>query len=127
MHIVKPDGAKAGPPDRAEYFSGRVRLHYLARPEEAGAAELIGVFFDVGARTIPHTHSSDQVLYILEGEGIVATEHEKRVVQAGDIAVIPASTWHWHGATRATAMAHLSIKGTGPSDWTVPKKNWDQY
>lgn len=127
MQILKPDSAQAGPPDRPEYFSGSVRMHHLRRPQESGKVELIGVFFAAGARTIPHIHSTDQALYILEGEGLVVTEHERRTVHPGDIAVIPANTWHWHGATRTSAMAHLSIRPSGPTNWSVDKSNWDAY
>lgn len=127
MHVVKPDRSAAQPPDRPEYFSGAVRMHHLVRPEEPGRVELIGVFFEAGARTIPHAHATDQALYILEGEGIVATERERRIVRAGEIAVIPAGAWHWHGATRDSAMAHLSMRPAGPTDWTVERKDWDEY
>src|SRR5438552_18704784 len=124
MDVLKPDRSKAGPPDRPEYFSGTVRLHNLRRPDAPGTAELIGVFFDRGARTIPHIHEADQVLYFVEGEGIVATERERRVLRAGEIAVIPGGTWHWQGATGASGMCHLSIKPVGPSNWTVATTNW---
>ncbi len=127
MRILKPDRAQAGPPDRPEYFSGAVRMHHLLRPQESGKVELIGVFFEAGARTIPHIHTTDQALYILHGRGIVATEHDRRIVQAGEIAVIPAGVWHWHGATPTSAMAHLSMRPVGPTDWSVEKKDWDNY
>ncbi|MDQ7844707.1 MAG: cupin domain-containing protein, partial [Armatimonadota bacterium] len=115
IEVVKPQRERAGPPDRPEYFSGRVRLHHLVRPTDPGRVELIGVFFEPGARTIPHVHSTDQALYVLEGEGIVATEHERRIIRPGDVAVIPAHTWHWHGATRTSAMLHLSMRPAGPT------------
>jgi len=127
MDVLKPDRSKAGPPERPEYFSGLVRLHNLRRPDAPGTAELIGVFFDRGARTIPHIHEADQVLYFVEGEGIVATERERRVLRAGEIAVIPGGIWHWHGATKASAMCHVSIKAAGLTDWSVEKKNWGDY
>lgn len=127
MLIVKPNREMAQQPDRPEYFSGRVRTHNLVRPEEEGRAELIGVFFDAGARTRPHIHSTDQALYIVEGEGIVATERERRTVRPGEIAVIPAGVWHWHGATKTTAMMHLSMRPSGPTNWAVEMKNWDEY
>jgi quercetin dioxygenase-like cupin family protein len=127
MDILRPDRAKAGPPDRPEYFSGTVRMHPLRRPSGDGEAELIAVFFDAGARTVPHAHESDQVLYFVEGEGIVATEQTRRVVRAGEIAVIPGGTWHWHGATKGTATCHISIKAVGPTNWDLPRKNWNEY
>lgn len=127
MDIYRPDRAKARMPDQPEYFSGRVHTENLRRPEQAGAAELIAVFFDPGARTIPHIHAVDQVLVCIEGEGLVVTSTDRRPLRAGEIAVVPGGTWHWHGATKTTAMCHISIKGVGPTDWTVPKQNWDKY
>ncbi len=127
MDIYKPDRVKASLPDRPEYFSGRVHTEYLRRPEQAGAAELIAVFFDPGARTIPHIHAADQVLVCVEGQGLVVTSTDRRPLRAGEIAVIPGGTWHWHGATKTTAMCHISIKGVGPTDWSVPRQKWDEY
>jgi len=127
MDVLRPDRAKAGPPDRPEYFSGTVRTQQLRRPSGEGEAELIAVFFDAGARTIPHAHEADQVLYFVEGEGIVATEQTKRILRAGEIAVIPGGRWHWHGGTKATATCHISIKAVGPTNWDLPRKNWDEY
>jgi quercetin dioxygenase-like cupin family protein len=127
MQIVRPARGEARDPEKLEHFSGRVQMHYLVRPERSGAVELIGVYFPAGARTIPHVHSTDQALYILEGEGIVATEMERRIVHPGEIAVIPAGVWHWHGATPTAAMAHLSMRPSGPTDWSVPRKSWADY
>jgi len=126
MEVLRPERREAREPEKREHFSGPVQLHYLLRPEQPGGVELIGVYFSAGARTVPHVHSTDQALYILEGEGIVATEDERRTVRPGDIAVIPAGSWHWHGATPTSAMAHLSMRPAGPTDWTVDRKNWGE-
>jgi quercetin dioxygenase-like cupin family protein len=127
VDTYKPDRVKAGLPDTAEHFSGTVQLEYLRRPKEVGAAELIAVFFDRGARTIPHIHAADQVLVFVEGEGLVVTDQARRQLHAGEIAVVPGGTWHWHGATKTTAVCHISIKAVGPTDWTVPRRNWSEY
>ncbi len=127
MQIVRPAHEHAREPEKREHFSGPVRMHYLVRPAQPGGVELIGVYFSAGARTLPHVHSTDQALVILEGEGIVATGEERRIVRPGDIALIPAGTWHWHGATRDSAMAHLSMRPAGPTDWTVDRKTWADY
>ncbi len=127
IEIVKAQRQHAVAPERPEYFSGTVRLQYLTRPADAGKVELIAVFFEAGARTIPHIHSTDQALYVVEGEGIVATERGRRIIQPGDIAIIPANTWHWHGATRTSAMLHISMRPAGPSNWQVEKRDWEQY
>jgi quercetin dioxygenase-like cupin family protein len=104
-----------------------VHLEYLRRPKEVDSAELIAVFFDRGARTIPHVHAADQVLVFVEGEGLVVTDQARRLLRAGEIAVVPGGTWHWHGATKTTAVCHISIKAVGPTDWTVPRRNWSEY
>jgi quercetin dioxygenase-like cupin family protein len=105
-------------------FDGDVRVQRLIGQEQTKEIEMLAVYFSAGARTRPHIHVRDQVLQIVEGQGIVATETEKHVVNPGDVITITAGTWHWHGATRDTAMCHLSIKQFGPTDWQVEEKNW---
>ena len=56
-----------------------------------------------------HRHSCDQVLVIVEGRGIIATEAETREVERGDVIVVPAGELHWHGALSGETMTHLSI------------------
>lgn len=127
MEILKPDRTRGGPPDRPQYFSGIVLMQPLHADQPAGAPEIVAVFFEPGARTIPHIHSTDQVLYFIEGEGLVVTEHQRRTLKAGEVTVVPAGVWHWHGATKTKPAAHLSIKASGPTDWDVAKKDWDNY
>src|SRR5690242_11749219 len=98
-------------------FDGEVRIQRLVGPAESGEIELLVVYFSAGGRTRPHIHVRDQVLQIVSGQGIVATETEKHVVVPGDVISIPAGVWHWHGATRDTAMCHISIKQPGPTEW----------
>ena len=71
------------------------------------------VSFPNGSRNVFHTHESEQVLYIVEGEGIVATEDEELWVSAGDVVTIPAGEKHWHGARPDTSMVHLAIMLVG--------------
>jgi quercetin dioxygenase-like cupin family protein len=71
------------------------------------------VDFPIGVRNKFHTHSSDQILIITEGEGIVATKEEEWVVSAGDIVIIPADLIHWHGANSESSMSHIAIVTTG--------------
>lgn len=124
MDVFKPDRARAGPPDRPQYFSGTVLMQPLHTDQPPGAPEIVAVFFEPGARTIPHVHSTDQVLYFVEGEGLVVTDTQRRTLRAGEIAVIPKGLWHWHGATKTQGTVHISMKAAGPTDWEVDKKNW---
>lgn len=115
---VQPDTARKG------YFDGEVKTLQLVGPKDSNEVELLAVYFSAGARTRPHIHEQDQVLQIIEGQGIVATETEKLMVSEGDVVTVPAGTWHWHGARRDSAMCHISIKRPGPSNWEVEEKNW---
>jgi quercetin dioxygenase-like cupin family protein len=71
------------------------------------------VNFDRGATTGFHSHSEDQILIIVSGVGIVATEEGERVVHVGDIAYCPAGERHWHGATKESSMSHIALIGAG--------------
>lgn len=111
-------------PTRADYFDGEVTFQSLVSPVDSDELDLLTVSFSAGARTRPHIHQQDQVLHIVMGQGIVATETEKQVVSAGDVILIPRGTWHWHGATRVSAMSHISVMKRGQTEWTVEEKNW---
>jgi quercetin dioxygenase-like cupin family protein len=81
--------------------------------EEARDLRLTEHTFRDGARNKLHTHTTDQILIVTAGEGIVATEHEEQTVRAGDIAYIPAGERHWHGAKPGADMTHLAVLGSG--------------
>ncbi|MDQ7800601.1 MAG: cupin domain-containing protein [Armatimonadota bacterium] len=127
MLLLKPERGKAGAPERPQDFAGPVWMQALRRTDQPGAVEVVAVFFEEGARTRPHVHSTDQVLVFLEGEGVVATETERRVVQAGEVVWVPAGTWHWHGANKGRSCCHLSIKPPGPTDWNAPLRDWEDW
>jgi len=57
------------------------------------------VTFPPGTRNLIHIHDNEQILYVLQGKGIVATDNEEVVVNEGDVIIIPAGEKHWHGAT----------------------------
>ena len=78
---------------------------------------LVEVTFKRGARNRLHTHTTDQILVITEGTGIVATREERYQVAAGDVAFIPAGEPHWHGAAPGADMTHWAI--TGQSKTTI--------
>ena len=70
---------------------------------------VLEVHFKDGARNRLHTHTTDQILVITEGRGIVATKDERHDVSPGDVAFITAGEPHWHGAAPGHDMTHWSI------------------
>ena len=89
--------------------SGR-RLLSTAKAE-GWAASL--TTFGIGGRLNWHTHDSEQILYVTEGRGIVATREREYVVTPGSIVYIPRGEVHWHGATDESSMTHLNIQKAG--------------
>lgn len=57
-----------------------------------------------------HAHSSDQILIVTEGKGIVTTDREQISVGVHDIILIPAEEKHWHGATEDSSFAYVQIQ-----------------
>jgi len=75
--------------------------------------DLYMVNFGKGVKNRFHTHNGDQVLIIVSGKGIVATEKENRIVTPGDIVVFQAEEKHRHGATEDSDCSHIVITKRG--------------
>ncbi|MHB8575095.1 MAG: cupin domain-containing protein [Dehalococcoidia bacterium] len=115
MQITRQDRSAESPAGGA-IFTGEVYRRGLVAEDASKQLHMGLVRFVAGGRNVFHTHTFDQVLYITEGEGIVATEHEEHNVKAGDTIVIPAGEKHWHGAAPTTSMAHLAIGTPGKTE-----------
>ena len=119
VHVIKSDeGDSTERTDAAIFEGGQVWDRALS----AGLTEHTNVSvvqFAPGARAGWHTHTHDQVLYVVAGIGKVGDREGERVLSAGDCAVVPAGIEHWHGAhDTGSPMAHLSIIPFG-SETTV--------
>jgi len=106
IHVTKAGRERSANP----IFVGDVD-YQTAIGEESRDLRLSEVHFIRGAVNKPHLHTTDQILVITEGEGLVATDTERHEVSAGDVAFIPANTKHWHGARPGKDMTHWSILG----------------
>lgn len=71
------------------------------------------VNFGKGVRNKFHAHDSEQVLIVIAGRGIVATDKEERLVTEGDVIHIPAGEKHWHGATEDSEFSHIYVTRVG--------------
>jgi quercetin dioxygenase-like cupin family protein len=124
MNAFRPDRSLARPADPPEYFDGRVFMQSLAVGDSSPELDVRAVFFEDGARTTPHSHSTDQLLYVVSGTCVVADDSGRRQVSAGDYVLLSANRWHWHGAAPGQSMCHVSIRQPGPTDWTVERRDW---
>ena len=79
------------------------------------------VNFGKGVRNKFHTHDGDQVLIIIAGKGIVATEKEEKVVTVGEVVLFPAGEKHWHGATKDSEFSHIVVTKAGSKTTQLEK------
>lgn len=115
MIVVRHDPTEPPPLDR--FVVGVARPRVVVGPQDSHELRVILASFEPGGHNTRHTHSFDQMLYTISGEGFIATDHERIVVGPGDVVVIPAGEPHWHGATDDSALEQLSVGVPGTSDF----------
>jgi len=127
MTPFKPDKSKARRIDEPDHFAGTVYQHRMLGPNESDEVGFMAVWFEDGARALPHIHHNDQVLHVVEGTCVVADASERRIVPAGEGVMVKRGEWHWHGAAKGQSACHITIKKPGDTDWNVERRDWDQW
>jgi quercetin dioxygenase-like cupin family protein len=112
MKIIQPSSVPAEPATSA-LFTGEVSRQPILTPEVSQNFKLGIVNFPAGVRNKMHTHSSDQVLFVTAGTGIIATETEEQEITVGDVVHIKADEKHWHGATAHSHFSHIALTAKG--------------
>ena len=113
MKVIRLKDVPAEPVEGGIFIGGEVSRQPIVTEDMGPYFSMSNVSFGPGARNKLHTHTSDQVLLVTAGTGIVATEESEAVVTVGDIIHIPAGERHWHGATPDSAFAHISLTQVG--------------
>jgi quercetin dioxygenase-like cupin family protein len=111
MKIVKKISDIEKVPAASALFTGDVQRQVVFQPGDGQTFNFGIVNFSAHSRNKFHKHTTDQLLLITEGTGVVATDDEEQTVTAGDVVLIPAGENHWHGAPGDTAMSHIAITG----------------
>ena len=110
MKIMRKSDVAAQDATNAPIFvGGKVGRRPLVGGDVSSYFNFGIVEFAAGARNKLHTHTSDQVLYVTKGRGLVGTETETFEFEEGDTAFIPAGEKHWHGATDESDFAHIAL------------------
>ena len=84
MQVIKPSAVPAEPAT-SPLFTSEVSRQPILTPEMSQNFNLGIVNFPAGVRNKMHTHSSDQVLFVTEGTGIIATETTQQEITVGDV------------------------------------------
>lgn len=104
------------------FFGGKVYNQFiLEEAHKSKKIQVVNVKFSPGARNKLHTHSTEQILIVTEGKGIVATKDEEYVVTPGTVILISPDEAHWHGATKDSSFSHLAIMGQ-PQEMKIVEK-----
>ena len=112
VRIANVEHVELGPAEAVPGWTGG-EVHRTRQPiiPEGGSqffnASIVN--FQKGAQTGWHRHSSDQILVVTTGNGIVADETHEVEVGVGDVVQIMAGENHWHGASANGYMGHITI------------------
>jgi quercetin dioxygenase-like cupin family protein len=90
-------------------FLGDVLLQDTEMPAGANDYTVRLITYTAGARNVVHRHSSDQLIVVMEGVGLVGSGDEVVRVEPGDVVIIPAAEFHWHGADEREAVTQVSV------------------
>ena len=96
----------------SKLFTDPVTMQNAVTDEEADY-NVSWVHFPEGVRNKFHTHTSDQVLIVTEGHGMVATENEEKEIKEGDIVLVKKGEKHRHGAVPGSKMTHITVTAAG--------------
>ncbi len=109
VKIVTQDASQAAPRIDEKMFVGEVRGQNLVAEGDAPAQRVTAITFLDGARNRWHRHSTEQVLIVTHGEGIIADDSGERAISPGDVILIQPNERHWHGAAPGQDLTHLAI------------------
>lgn len=111
----------------AEYFTGTSFLNVLVPKDETETYTIGNVEFEPGCRTNWHTHPAGQILLVIEGKGYYQEKNKPaRLLEKGDVVVIPSDIEHWHGARHDSSFTHIAISNItdiGAVTWLSPVTN----
>src|SRR5688500_17037785 len=119
MKVIKPSEVPQESADSPLFTGGAVTRQPLVTSDMGENFSINIVNFSAGARNKMHIHSSDQVLFVTAGKGIIATEARQEVIGVGDVAHIPAEEKHWHGATPDSSFSHIALTAKGSTTTQV--------
>ena len=113
MIVMNHNDVKAEETSDEIVGKGPVHRKTLIDAGDTGGFGALLVTFAPGAKLNFHTHTCEQILYVTEGKGIVATRDEEVVITPGSTVYIAPGEVHWHGATDDSSMSHIAIQKPG--------------
>lgn len=110
-------------------FTETVYVNMNVTPQEGYNINMGTVTFEQKARTNWHSHTSGQILMVIEGIGYYQEKGKPiQLIQKGDVIKIPKSVLHWHGASYYNLMRHIALvpdTDKNKTEWFEPVSDAD--
>lgn len=91
--------------------SGPFLLQMLLSSRTDGEMTAMRAFIEPGVVTHWHSHPRGQLLFVLEGAGLVQHDGSEVIeVRAGDAVWFAAGERHWHGASPTSPFSYVSVQ-----------------
>ena len=102
------------------HYIGEAWLNGLLRADDDLSYGITKAMFKANSTLDWHTHSSPQVLIIVEGEGYYQERGKEPVrMKMGDVIKCDKETEHWHSSSKESDVTYLAIYGgSTPTTWT---------
>jgi len=113
MIVVNSDNVAAVETKDEIVRKGPVHRKVLIDAKDTGGFGVLLVTFGPGARLNFHAHTYEQILYVTEGRGIIATRDKEHVVTPSTVVFIAPGEVHWHGAAKDSSFTHIAIQKPG--------------
>ena len=78
--------------------------------------------FQPGQKTRLHIHTNDQLIYVIDGKGIIGTETEQHLATPGKVFVTPKNQKHFQAASDDMHFTFLFVQRF-PNETKI----WDEY
>jgi quercetin dioxygenase-like cupin family protein len=127
--VVDPEAVEPLPPVSSRYLLAGGTVVPLSPALWTDEVKVNAIWFEPGARFLPHRHPYDQVLYYPVGTGVVAVDgNEDQLVPTGHYVLLPANVVHMHGCTDDGPALQISIMRDTPSDFEVEVPgSWERW
>jgi quercetin dioxygenase-like cupin family protein len=130
IRVVQPHQAEPKRAGSSQMFTGSTDVREISTALGMPYIEVNLLTVQADARSRPHRHDVEQILYFLEGPGLVAIDGgEDQIVEEGAFVLIPPGAVHMHGAPAGNSAAYVSfIAMEHESDFSCPiPEAWSAY
>ncbi len=102
------------------HYIGEAWLNHIIRDDTELGYNITKATFKANSTLDWHTHSTAQVLIIVDGEAYYQERGKEPVIlKEGDVIKCEKDTEHWHSSTKNSDVTYLALYGGGqPTSWT---------